>query len=288
MTMLTATEQRPRLAVNEAGRGPNLILVHGGMGSWNHWTRNIDALAAKFRVFAIDLPGYGDSPDVDRDLSGDEYNDLVCCSIDTLIGNDTAFRLVGFSFGSAVCSHVAARAGKRIEGLSLIGVSGFGPPKGRDLKTRSYRSANGDEKIFREIARENLLAFMLKDPASADEAAVTYHSTNVKRTRYDSRKVSWGDTQRLDLPLIHCPLQLIWGDQDVTAYPSIEARVAICREFVPDLRLDVIPDTAHWAMYDSAEIVNELLLDFHSSPTEEQSVSCETDGDREFDKNLII
>ena len=269
MTMLTATEQRPRLAVNEAGRGPNLILVHGGMGSWNHWARNIHTLAAKFRVLAIDLPGYGNSPDVDRDLSGDDYNNLICRGIDTLIGNDTAFRLVGFSFGSAVCSHVAARAGKRIKGMSLIGVSGFGKPKGRDLKTRSYRSANGDEKMFREIARENLLAFMLKDPVSADETAVTYHSENVKRTRYDSRKVSWGDTQRRNLPLIECPLQLIWGDQDVTAYPSIEARVAICREFVPNLRLDVIPDTAHWAMYDSAETVNVLLLHFHDPPTEE-------------------
>ena len=261
--MLTAAIERPRLAVKEAGSGPNLILVHGGMGSWNHWARNIDAVAAKFRVLAIDLPGYRDSPDVDRDLSGDDYNDLVCRGIYTLIGNDAAFRLVRFSFGSAVCSHVAARAGKRIEGLSLIGVSGFGTPKGRELSTRSYRSANGDQKVFREIARENLLAFLLKDPATVDEAAITYHSANVKQTRYDSRKVSWGDTQRRDLPLIECPLQLIWGDQDVTAYPSIEARVAICREFVPDLRLDVIPDTAHWAMYDSAEIVNEVLLDFH-------------------------
>ena len=64
--------------------------------------------------------------------------------------------------------------------------------------------------------------------------------------------------------MINCPLQLIWGDQDVTAYPSIEARVAFCRAIVPDLRLDIIPGGAHWVMYDSAEIVNELLLDFHA------------------------
>jgi 2-hydroxy-6-oxonona-2,4-dienedioate hydrolase len=268
MTMMTATNARPRLASKEAGSGPILILIHGGMGSRNHWARNIDALATKFRVIAIDLPGYGESPDVDRDLSADDYNDLVCRGIDTLIGKDATFRLVGFSFGSAVCSHVAARAKSRVKGMSLLGVSGFGRPEGRDLKTRSYRSAKGDEKLFLEIARENLLAFMLKDPASADDVAVAYHAENVKRTRFDSRIVSWGDSQRKDLPLIKCPLQLIWGEHDITAHPSIDARVAICREFIPDLRLDIISDSAHWAMYDSAETVNQALMEFHCHVTE--------------------
>ncbi len=159
---------------------------------------------------------------------------------------------------------MAARAGGRIQGLSLIGAGGFGPQKDRKLDTRSYKSANGDETLFREIARDNLLAVMLWDPVTVDDSAIDFQCANVKRTRYDSRKVSRSEYQRLNLPLINCPLQLIWGDQDVTAYPSIEARVAICREIVPDLRLDIIPGGAHWVMYDSAEIVNDLLLDFHA------------------------
>ncbi len=261
--MLTAKTERPRVVAKQKGEGPNYVLLHGGMGSWNHWARNIEALAAHFSVYAVDLPGYGASPDVDREMSGAEYRALVCRAVGEMLGDDAPFHLTGFSFGAALSSGVAAHFGDRVERLSLIGASGFGKPEGRVVKTRSYKSAAGDEAKYREIVRENLLAFMLSDPDTVDDDAIDFHGGNVGRTRFDSRKVSWGDTQRHDLAKITCPLQLIWGANDITAYPSIDDRVALCRERVPNLRINVIPGAAHWAMYDSAEAVNRLLLDFH-------------------------
>lgn len=262
--MLTVNTERPQLAVKMVGKGTTYILLHGGMGSWNHWARNIDALAEHFHVHAVDLPGYGASPDVDKRMSGEDYRDLVCRSIGELLPNDAPFHLTGFSFGGALSSCIAARFGDRVKGLSLIGTSGFGAPKGRPpVDTRSYKSAGTDEAKYREIVRGNLLAFMLSDPETVDEDAITFHGDNVQRTRFDSRKVSLADTQRIDLAKITCPLQLIWGSNDVTAYPSIEDRVALCRKHVPGLRIDIIPEAAHWAMYDSSEAVNALLLDFH-------------------------
>ena len=263
--MLTADSERPQIAVKQVGDGTPYVLLHGGMGSWNHWSRNIDALAAHFQVRAVDLPGYGESPDVDKTMSGEDYRGLVCRAVGELLDGDESFHLTGFSFGAALSSCVAAHFGDRVKGLSLIGASGFGKPEaGRSVNTRSYKSAGDDEAKYREIVRENLLAFMLSDPDTADDDAVDYHGSNVRRTRFDSRKISWGDTQRIDLSKLKCPLQLIWGSADVTAYPSIEDRVALCRARVPGLRIDVIPGAAHWAMYDSADAVNRLLLDFHT------------------------
>ncbi len=261
--MLTAKTERPQVAAKERGEGPNYVLLHGGMGSWNHWARNIDVLAEHFHVYAVDLPGYGASPDVDREMSGEEYRKLVCRAIGEMLDDGAPFRLTGFSFGAALSSGVAAHFGDRVEGLSLIGASGFSKPEGRVVRTRSYKSAGDDEAKYREIVRENLLAFMLSDPDTVDDDAIDYHGGNVGRTRFDSRKVSWGNTQRYDLAKVTCPLQLIWGANDITAYPSIDDRVALCRERVPNLRIDVIPGAAHWAMYDSAEAVNHLLLEFH-------------------------
>lgn len=187
--VLTAETERPKLAVTRAGTGPNYVLLHGGMGSWNHWARNIDALAEHFSVHAVDLPGYGASPDVDRDMSGEDYRALVCRAIETMLGDGAEFRLTGFSFGSVLSSHVAAQFGDRVAGLSLIGASGFGPPEGRDLNTRSYKSAQGDPDLLRQIVRENLLAFMLTDPGSVDDTAIRYHGDNVRRTRFDTSRV---------------------------------------------------------------------------------------------------
>ena len=41
---------------------PPVVLFHGGSGSWTHWVRNVQALAASGRyVLAVDLPGFGES-----------------------------------------------------------------------------------------------------------------------------------------------------------------------------------------------------------------------------------
>ncbi|MBK8027562.1 MAG: alpha/beta hydrolase [Chloroflexi bacterium] len=43
------------------GRGRPVVLVHTWIGSWRYWTPVMTLLNAKFRVYAIDLFGYGDS-----------------------------------------------------------------------------------------------------------------------------------------------------------------------------------------------------------------------------------
>ena len=54
-----------------------MVLLHGGVGSSSHWVRNVDALTKSFHVTALDLPGYGNSPDVARDITPDAYVDWV-------------------------------------------------------------------------------------------------------------------------------------------------------------------------------------------------------------------
>ena len=65
------------MAVRRSGRGPDVVLFHGGMGSWKHWTRNIEPLAARFTVHALDHPSYGASAAVPRETSGADYLDQI-------------------------------------------------------------------------------------------------------------------------------------------------------------------------------------------------------------------
>ena len=65
------------VAFREFGAGEPLVLMHGGAGSWQHWVRNVDALASAFRVIAIDQPSYGDSTAVAPDISNDDYLAVV-------------------------------------------------------------------------------------------------------------------------------------------------------------------------------------------------------------------
>jgi pimeloyl-ACP methyl ester carboxylesterase len=38
-----------------------LVLLHGGSGSWTHWLRNVEHLSQFRTVWALDIPGFGDS-----------------------------------------------------------------------------------------------------------------------------------------------------------------------------------------------------------------------------------
>jgi pimeloyl-ACP methyl ester carboxylesterase len=44
------------------GRGRPLIFLHGWVGSWRYWIPAMQALSISYRAYALDLWGFGDTP----------------------------------------------------------------------------------------------------------------------------------------------------------------------------------------------------------------------------------
>jgi pyruvate dehydrogenase E2 component (dihydrolipoamide acetyltransferase) len=114
--------------------GEVVLLVHGYGGDRNSWLFLQEPLAARHRVYALDLPGHGTSAkDVGAGPAGPDgpagtvgvLADAVAGVLDAL-GAERA-HLVGHSMGGAVALAVAARDPGRIASLTLIAPSGFGP-----------------------------------------------------------------------------------------------------------------------------------------------------------------
>jgi pimeloyl-ACP methyl ester carboxylesterase len=57
--------------------GPNLLLIHGFGASTDHWRKNIIALSEKYRVWAIDLLGFGRSQKPEIAYSGELWRDQL-------------------------------------------------------------------------------------------------------------------------------------------------------------------------------------------------------------------
>ncbi len=113
--------------VSYAGAGQDgdvVLLVHGFGGDRNSWLFLQEPLAARYRVYALDLPGHGTSAKDVGDGSAGVLADAVTGVLDAL-GADRA-HLVGHSMGGAVAITVAARDPRRIASLTLIAPSGFG------------------------------------------------------------------------------------------------------------------------------------------------------------------
>ena len=267
------TDHAPGMAVHRSGSGPDLVLFHGGMGSWKHWIRNIEPLATRFTVHALDHPSYGDSAPVARETTGAAYLDLVHGLFLEMFPGDAPLRFAGFSFGGAIAANLARRLAPRVTHLCLVSPGGFPARRFGDRPTRSYQEAGDDERLFREICRHNLLVNMLSDPASVTEDTLDIQAACVRRTRFNSRKVSGGGTLLDDLTYLRerratsalaCRIRLLWGERDDSAFRPASLLIGEIRAAVGALDVHRIPGAGHWSAYENAAEVNRLMLEFFS------------------------
>lgn len=256
--------QRPPLAERRGGAGRPLVLLHGGMGSWTHFQRSIPGLEAHYRVHAPDLPGFGASPDVPEATAMPDYLGWIAEHIAAIADAEGPVGLVGFSFGGAIAAAVAVPLGPAVRTLTLLGPGGFGRPEGRRLDVRRVPSDAAPQER-RALLRHNLLEIMVCDPTAADDETVDLHARNIDTTRFDSRRISQLDRLTEDLPLVAAPVQLVWGERDRLAYPSVAHRAALCQAARPDLTLHVLPATGHWVQHEQPEVVNRLIAAFDAA-----------------------
>jgi pimeloyl-ACP methyl ester carboxylesterase len=250
------------MAVHTSGRGPDVVLFHGGMGSWRHWARNIGPLAERFTVHALDHPSYGASAPVPRETTNAEYLDLVHRLLVEMLPGATPLRFAGFSFGGAIATNLARRLGERVTHLCLVSPAGFPARKFADRPTRSYREAGDDERKFREICRHNLLVNMLASPESVSEETVDIQAYCVRHSRFNSRKVSTGGTLLGDLAHVTGRVRVLWGEKDDSPFRPAHLLLGEIRAVIPEIDLHRIPGAGHWSAYENAPEVNRRMLEF--------------------------
>jgi len=242
------------------GEGPPLVLLHGASGSWTHWIRNILPLATSFRVLVPDMPGFGDSDAPPEPHTAEGLADLLAESLEVMLPPPTRFDLAGFSFGSIIGGLVAARLGRRISTLVLLGAGGLGLPPGSPRSLARIDSSMSAEEI-RGVHRANLLTLMLAKPESADDLAVSLQIENLARARFKSGTIPQSDVLRRALPLIRARIAGIWGEQDAFTDGRLEECRRVLASAQQDLDLRVIEGAGHWVTYEATHQVNTALFE---------------------------
>src|SRR5215211_6084576 len=106
------------LYYEEHGSGEPLVLLHGGIGASEMFAAILDELAEARRVIAVDLPGHGHTPDVDRPLRAELLADDVAALIEHL-GLERA-DVMGYSLGGMVALRTAIQHPARVRRLVLV------------------------------------------------------------------------------------------------------------------------------------------------------------------------
>jgi pimeloyl-ACP methyl ester carboxylesterase len=148
------------IAVECAGAGPSLVIVHGGTGDRTRWTPLFPFLAPQFRVCAMDRRAHGGSGDSPSYNLQKEVEDVVA----VVAAQPGSVFVLGHSFG-AVAALEAALQTRKIAGLVL-----YEPPvRAADHSPTLARM----EAMMRTGDREGALMTFMREIVliSADEAA---------------------------------------------------------------------------------------------------------------------
>ncbi len=268
-----------RLHYVEQGQGPLVVLLHGFPEFWYSWRHQIPALAeAGFRVIAPDQRGYNTSekPRGVRSYRVEHLVDDVAALIQH--AGESRATVVGHDWGGAVAWAVPMLRPEVVDKLIVMNaphrqaynrelrrfrqllrswyVFFFQLPwlPEAGIRFRQYRLI--DNVLRREPKRPG--AFSEDDIAAykqalaqpgALSAGINYYRAAVRRNPFASSML-----RQIDAPTL-----LIWGEED--PYLGIRLTEGL-EQWVPNIRVERIPNASHWVQIDAAERVNELMIDF--------------------------
>jgi pimeloyl-ACP methyl ester carboxylesterase len=111
--------KRLRLSTLTMGEGPDMLLLHGLGGAKSSFFDTAAALSRRYRVHAIDLPGFGGSSKPSTAPYGAPYAAKAVIGAMDALGIERA-HIVGNSMGGRVAIEVGLQRPDRVGGLALL------------------------------------------------------------------------------------------------------------------------------------------------------------------------
>jgi len=257
---------------------PAVVMLHGGgpgASAWSNFGRNLPVFARRFRVIAVDQPGFGhsDKPEIEGQFFTFSADALLRL-LDEL-GIEQA-HLVGNSLGGGTAVRFALRHGRRAGRLALMA------PGGLSLGVFSPDPTEGIKKLYAFAAppgpsKEKLAEFLrtlVFDPslvtddlveerfrvAADPESLRAMASMGRSFTRPETFEAGmlWREAYQIRQRTL-----LVWGRED-RVNPLDGALVAL--KLIPRAELHVFSRCGHWAQLERFDEFNRLVGDFLEAP----------------------
>ena len=240
------------ISFDKQGEGePTLVFIHGWGNNRSIWDAQVAHFSQKYKVIAVDLPGFGESGNNRQKWTMGAFGEDVVTVINKLSLDQVV--LIGFSMGAPVVIETAKRVPDHITGLVLVDylhdVEMKYPPEVISYMDSVYMDAVTDPTI------EKMKPFFRKNTEASFERVLLMVN--------DVPKIGWreslNDIFRWEnddfvesLTKIQAPIISINSDQTPTNVDSF-------RKYVPSFKAKIIPDVGHVVFWDAPEEFNRLL-----------------------------
>ncbi len=248
------------------GDGPPLLLLHGWGGSSRYWQGTLKRLSDIRSVYALDLPGYGQSPPLPVETTPDRMATLVV-EFANRLGLET-FDLNGHSFSAGVTAYLAANYAHRVHRLVMTCASTFRSERERRKVREVHRIVGLWVKIrspwmgraprfYRKVAQvffhqiptdDEILRESMEDFLQMD-----------RRTGIESARNAANADYNEVLQRITAPTLVIGARQDAVMPEYGPPTVA---KLIPDSRLFWIENCGHLPMIERPQTYHHLLRHF--------------------------
>lgn len=227
-------------------KGEPIILIHGLSASSRWWVRNIPALAESYRVYLLDLPGFGIMRRFRKRFALDELASGIVAWMEEA-GIERA-HLMGHSMGGYICLRIAARYPERIKRLVLVSPAGI-------PHMRSIYGYTIPMLIALRYFKPSFFYILLSDtmragPRTVLRAAQDLLTKDIRDCLHD----------------VTTPTLLVWGEHDSLVPPVFGP---ILQQEIKDARLLILKRAGHVVMFDQAGQFNEAVLGFLGGKTVE-------------------
>jgi pimeloyl-ACP methyl ester carboxylesterase len=252
-------------------KGPVVLLVHGLGGSIENWVYNMATLAQEYRVYAMDLVGFGrsDKSPLTRDMTAlvkfiDDFMKVQHIEKASLVGN---------SLGGGLILQFALDFPEKVTKLVLVDNGGMGRDVIIDLKLCSFPwlgeflsrpSLEGTARLYKEIVCDPALVtpelvkltYELASLPGAQKALLATLRAGINLRGQRGKLIK---DLKNRLGSITAPTLVVWGQQD-RIIPVAHARVAA--EKIPGARLEIYDHCGHMPQLEYPDKFNRLVMDF--------------------------
>jgi 3-oxoadipate enol-lactonase len=252
-----------RLAYDQVGTGPDVVLIHAGIANRRMWDDQLTALSKSYTVTAYDVRGYGESSPVGGPFK--PYEDLH--GLLDALGIDKA-ALVGCSMGGGYAIDFTLAYPERVTALVPV-CAALGGFQGPDDDTRVIGEALGAayEAGDKVTAAEYWARIWFDGPGRPAEQSDQAVRARVKAMMlavlelpdHDEAE-QWLEPPAVDrLGEITAPTLVLVGEHDVLSIHAAADRMAAG---ILGARKVVIPDAAHVPNMEHPDLFNQHVLDF--------------------------
>lgn len=263
------------IAYVEQGSGDQTLIFIHGLGSYlPAWNKNIPALSEHYRSIAIDLPGYGKSSKGNYEFSMTYYAQIIKEFADKK--NLDNIVLVGHSMGGQIALTAALQYPDLVEKLILIAPAGFETfNKGQRSWLANVMTLDAVRLTPVDQIRTNLTYNFYNMP---EDAEFMYTDRVAMRTAEGFEGYSYAVSRSVKgmvdqpiyefLPRIQQPTLAIFGAND-NLIPNRFLNAGKTEKYAQDGisrmsngTLIMLEKTGHFAQFESAEAVNNHIVDF--------------------------